>query len=447
MLNRRAFVAGSVALVAASRAAAQDAANGWSGADAILARIRPPRFADATFAITDHGAVPDAPAHAAVQAAVDACTAAGGGRVIVPAGLWIMNGPVHLRSNVELHVQRGATLRFGKPEEIDLPLVLTRWEGTEAYNFSPLIYARDCENVAITGEGVFDGQGRDGFYGWRAKQKRDKEALRKMGAIGLPVDQRRFGPGHYLRPAFVQFFDCRNVLIDGPRFEDSPFWTIHPVYSTNVIVRNVTVVSRHLNSDGVDPDSCEDVLIERCRFDVADDCIAIKSGRDQDGWRVGRATRNVVVRDCEMSTSVAAAIAIGSEMSGGASNIFVERLRVRRAEHAIYFKANLDRGGTIEQVRVRDIQIADSGTVINFTTAYHRCYGGKSPPTYKQFVVERVECMSAGQALHIVGVPEAPVQDVLIREVHVGSANIPEVIAHTRHLRLDQVSVNGRFLV
>lgn len=455
MVNRRAVVAGSFALAAAGRATIgralsrpsdprDSAETDWSAADAIVARMHPPLFPAATFSILDHGATPDAPAHLAVQAAIDACAAAGGGRVLVPAGLWRMNGPVTLRSNVDLHLDRGATMRFGQPGEIALPLVLTRWEGTEVWNYSPLIYARDCTNVAITGEGLFDGQGRDGFFRWRAHQDRDKQALRSMGEEGTPVADRRFGPGHFLRPPFVQFFGCTNVLIDGPKFIDSPFWTIHPVYSRNVIVRNVTVISKHLNSDGCDPDSCQDVLIEHCRFDVSDDCIAIKSGRDQDGWRVGLPTSNVVIRDCQMSTHVAGAIAIGSEMSGGASNIFVERLDVHHANQAIYFKANLDRGGTIEQVRVRDVRVRDSNTLIDFTTAYHHCREGNSPPTYKQFVVERIDCRNTVRALRIVGVAAAPVEDVLIRNVTVTTARAPDVIAHTRDLRLNQVRVNGR---
>jgi len=463
MVDRRAFVAGSCVFAAAGRAAIGHAATvpaalpataadpateaDWAIADAIVARMRPPVFPAAIFSILDHGAREGAPAHLAVQAAIDACAAAGGGRVLVPAGLWRMNGAIHLRSNVDLHLERDAVLRFGKPEEIVLPIVLTRWEGTEVYNYSPLIYARDCTNVAITGQGVCDGQGGQGFFQWRPRQDRDKAALRDMGEAGTPVADRRFGPGHFLRPPFVQFFRCANILIDGPKFVDSPFWTIHPVYSTNVIVRNVTVISHHLNSDGCDPDSCQDVLIEHCRFDVSDDCIAIKSGRDQDGWRVGLPTRNVVIRDCQMSTHVAGAIAIGSEMSGGASNIFAERLEIHHAKQALYFKANLDRGGTIAQVRVRDVKVRDSDTLIDFTTAYHHSRGGNAPPTYKQFTVERVDCRNAGRALRIVGVEAAPVQDVLIRDVTVGKARQGNVIAHTRDLRLDGVRVNGEVLV
>lgn len=449
MFDRRAFLAGSLAVTAATRAAASTivagSSDGWAGADAILARIKPPVFPAADFRITDHGATTGQPAHVAIQATVDACAAAGGGRVVVPAGTWRLNGPIHLRSNVELHLESGATLRFGRPGEIDLPLVLTRWEGTECWNFSPLIYARGCENIAITGAGTFDGQGKAGFFKWRAQQDADKETLRNMGATGVPVDSRVFGPGHFLRPGFVQFIDCRNVLVDGPKFEDSPFWTIHPVYSTNVTVRNVHVVSKHLNSDGCDPDSCEDVLIEKCKFDISDDCIAIKSGRDQDGWRVARPSRNIVIRDCQMKTDVAAAIAIGSEMSGGANNIFVERLTVHRAEHAIYIKANRDRGGVVEQVRVRDVTVADSSTLINVTTDYHHARG-KAPSSYRGMTLERINCAQTGQAVRVIGASEAPVVGLAIRDVLVKAADTPAVIQHARDLTLDQVRVNGQLL-
>jgi polygalacturonase len=148
-----------------------------------------------------------------------------------------------------------------------------------------------------------------------------------------------------------------------------------------------------------------------------------------------------------MSTHIAGAIAIGSEMSGGASNIFAERLEIHHAKQALYFKANLDRGGTIAQVRVRDVKVRDSDTLIDFTTAYHHSRGGNAPPTYKQFTVERVDCHNTGRALRIVGVEAAPVEDVLIRDVTVGKARERNVIAHTRDLRLDGVRVNGQVLV
>lgn len=379
----------------------------------------------------------------AILAAIGAAHDAGGGRVIVPAGLWRSDGPIGLRSGVELHVAQGAVVRFS-PDPRFYPNVFTRWEGTEVWNHSPLLYTRGARRVAVTGPGTFEGGGREHFLPWRDRQKPAQNELRRMGAEGVPVRDRVFGQGRWLRPAFVQFIECEDVLIDGPTFRDSPFWVIHPVYCRRVIVRNVDVVSKHINSDGCDPDSCQDVLIERCRFDVSDDCVAVKSGRDQDGWRVGRPSSRIRVRDCEMRTSIAAAFAIGSEMSGGAHDILVERLTVPGAEHALYFKANLDRGGVIERVRVRDVRVERTKTLVNFTTDYHSYRGGDAPPTYRSFHVSGVRCAEAERAFDIVGVPRAPVQDVRLSDIRVARATQPDRIRDVERLRFEDVAVNGR---
>ena len=379
----------------------------------------------------------------AIMAAIGAAHDSGGGRVEIPAGLWRCDGPINLKSNVELHVAEGATVRFGTDPRFYLPVVFTRWEGTEAWNYSPLIYTRGERNVAITGPGAFEGQGREHFLPWRDNQGPDQTLIRKMGAEGVPVRDRVFGGGHWLRPHFVQFVECQNVLIDGPTFRDSPFWVIHPVYCRGVVVRNATVISKHVNSDGCDPDSSTDVLIERCHFDVNDDCIAIKSGRDQDAWRVGRPSSRITIRDCYMRTSIAAGLAIGSEMSGGVSDVRADRLTIENAGHAINFKGNLDRGGVVERVRVRDVTVGETNELIQFTTAYKGWRGGNAPPTFRDFVVENVSCRHANKALSIVGVPAAPVQDVRLANIQVAKADTPHEIAHVRNLTLDNVTVNG----
>ncbi len=417
----------------------------WRVADAIAAAIRRPVFRQQDFTITRYGAREGGAVDAlpAIRAAIGACHDAGGGRVVVPAGLWRVDGPINLRSNVDLHVADGATLRFSPDPALYLPQVLTRWEGTEAWNYSPMLYTRGATNIALTGGGTYDGQGQQHFLPWRARQGPAQARLRRMGNDGAALHDRVFGTGDWLRPAFVQFFDCSRVLVDGPRFVDSPFWVIHPVYCRDVTIRNTTVISRHINSDGCDPDSCTNVLIEHCRFDVSDDCIAIKSGRDQDGWRVARPSSRIVVRDCDMQTNVAAAFGIGSEMSGGVHDVFVEKLRVSHAEYALYFKANLDRGGVVERICIRDVAIAQCAVPIQFTTAYHSWRGGNYPPTYRDFVIEDLRCAAAGKALHIVGVPTAPVQDVRLSRVRIDAATNASEIAHATGLLLDDVSVNG----
>lgn len=443
--DRRALLsAGGAALVAGCATLPRtQGSREWITAAEIERSIARPRIAARTVRLTEHGAKSGYRHDAlpAMRAAMTALASAGGGRLIVPAGEWRMDGPIHLESGIDLHLEADSVIRFSREPIHYLPVVFTRWEGTEVWNYSPLIYARGKRDIAITGPGRVDGQGFEGFFQWRPKQKADQNLLRQMGADGVPVRDRVFGAGRYIRPGFVQFIGCQRVWLDGPTFVDSPFWMIHPVYCDQVTVRNLTLVSKHLNSDGVDPDSSTNVLIERCNFDVSDDCVAIKSGRDADGWRVARPSSRILVRDCTMRTNIAAAFAIGSEMSGGAHDILVERLDVPSAEHALYFKANLDRGGVIERIAIRDVDVAETKTLIHFTTDYHSYRGGKAPPTYRDFRVSNLRCARSDTALHVVGVPEAPVQRLHLSNV-TANATKPDRIEHVRDSRFDEVRVN-----
>jgi polygalacturonase len=434
---------------AAQPAAAQPVAAQPADADArelaaILARIRPPTFPAREFAITAYGARGDGATDCrpAFAQAIAACNAAGGGRVVVPAGTWLSNGPIHLKSRVELHLADGATVRFSAEPAHYLPLVLTRWEGTECHNYSPLVYAYQATGVAITGRGTLDGNGKAGFAGWRARQDADVNRLRQMGIDGVPVHERVFGPGHFLRPGTVQFWGCRDVLVEGVSLVDMPFWGIHPVYCQNVTVRGVTVRSHNPNNDGVDPESSTDVLVERCTFDTGDDCIAIKSGRDQDGWRVGQASENIVVRDCDM-TSLKAALCLGSEMSGGIRNVFLHDIRVGKTFTGIYFKTNLDRGGAITHVRIRDVPMQEAELFVNFTTAYQGYRGGNHPPEVRDVRIERVTCRRAKTGIRAVGVPASPLRDLVLRDVRVDETPAPHEIRHVTGLRLENVRLNG----
>jgi polygalacturonase len=231
--------------------------------------------------------------------------------------------------------------------------------------------------------------------------------------------------------------------VEDVTIHDSPFWVIHPVYSTNVTVRNVYVDSWNANNDGVDPDSSVNVLVENCRFETGDDSVAIKSGRDQDAWRVGQATENVVVRNCDMN-SEANGLCIGSEMSGGVRNVFMENCRVGKVDSAIYFKANLDRGGHVENVWVRDISIEDAEAMIRFTTDYHGYRGNHYPPTFRDFLIEDVTCGHAEIAIDAVGVPDAPLQNITLRNIAVEKADEVKEIKHTKNWTMENVSVNGK---
>ena len=366
--------------------------DAWAALDTLEKRIQPPTFPNRDCLITDHGAVPggNKDATEAIRKAIAACSAQGGGRVVVPAGVFL-TGAIHLESNINLHVSEGATLRFSTDPAAYLPVVLTRWEGIECMNYSPLIYALDRENVAVTGTGTLDGQASDdNWWKWARKStghpslaSPDAKALNEMADSGTPVPDRVFGAGHYLRPNFIQTYRSKNVLIEGVTLLRSPMWEVHPVLSTNVTVRQLKITSHGPNNDGCDPDSSSDVLIDSCLFDVGDDCIAIKSGRNSDGRRVGRPSENIIVRNSTMKDGHAG-VAIGSEISGGGRNIFIENNRMDspHLDRALRLKSNARRGGTIENVYLRNVQIGKvSEAVLTIDFLYEEGPNGDFPPT------------------------------------------------------------------
>lgn len=417
--------------------------NPWERADAIANGIHRPVIAARDFPITDFGAREGSGVRLAVKAALEAASLEGGGRVVFPAGEWLCDGPIHMRERCALHLEEGARLVFSGNADSYLPVVFTRWEGTEVYNYSPMIYARGLKDVAITGAGTIDGQGKENFLPWRPNQKPDQRALRKMGAEGVPVSERIFGEGHFLRPHFIQFVDCERVLVEGVKIVDSPFWCVHPVYCRHVTVKDVTIISHHINSDGIDPDSSEDVLIESCTFDVGDDGVALKAGRDQDGWRVGRKTRRVVVRDCIFTGVRGGGMAIGSEMSGGVEEIFVENYQMNQVHHGLYFKANLDRGGSIRDVHIRNIDIAKADTVLIFTNDYHSYRGGSFPTTFEDVTISDVRCDKAGLGISIIGHIEAPVRRVEVTDMTIASVQLLLQVKHVEDLSFHNVIMNG----
>jgi polygalacturonase len=450
MIDRRSLL-GGIALAplagcAAHRPTLPDS-NAPDRADAIVAEIRPPRIGPGRTRVTDHGATSGfaRDARPAIRAAI-ASLGAAGGRVTLPAGEWRSDGPIHLTSRVELHLESGATLRFSADPAHYLPVVFTRWEGTECYNHSPPIYAHGATDIALTGKGVIDGQGFAGFFRWRARQSADQQALRRMGAEGVPVADRIFGAGHYLRPSFVQFVDCRRVLVEGLTLRDSTFWMVHPVYCEQVIVRDLLLESAHLNSDGVDPDSCTGVLVERCRFAVGDDGVAIKAGRDRDGWRVGRPSSRIVVRDCVYSGTAGGGMSIGSEMSGGVHDVHVRGLRMGDVVHGLYFKSNLDRGGYIRDIDIRDVTIGSAQSAVIFTTDYHGYRGGNAPTRFSDIAIADVRCGDAIVGLSMVGAAAAPLERIRLSNVAIASARVPLRARNARGMVFDAVRVGGQAL-
>ena len=318
--------------------------------------IEPDFSGTAEFPITQFGAVPgdQAKNSAAIAQAIDEANKAGGGKVIIPEGEWL-TGKIHLKSHVNLHLNQGAVLLFSDQPEDYLPPVQTTWEGMECYNYSPLIYAFECKNVAITGPGELRAK-MDIWKTWFSRPRPHMNSLKRLYTLASensPVEARQMvNDTAHLRPQFIQFNRCEHVLLQDIKIRNSPFWVIHPFMCKHVIIRKVDVHAHGHNNDGVDPEMSQNVLIEDCFFDQGDDAIAIKSGRNQDAWRLSSPSRNIVVRNCRVKNGHQL-LAIGSELSGGVENVFMDNCEVLEGAklfHLLYIKTNERRGGYVKNI-------------------------------------------------------------------------------------------------
>ncbi|WP_321480183.1 family 43 glycosylhydrolase [uncultured Bacteroides sp.] len=379
-----------------------------------------------------------------LQQAIDSCSESGGGRVVLAKGIYRLNGNLILKSNVDLHLQEGACLLFSGKADDFLPEVLTRWEGTELYGHSPMIYAYHANNIAITGKGIIDAQGGIEFAAWAEKEIPDRDRLRGMSEKRVPIRERVFGKGTILRPSCIQLFGCSRILIEGVTIKNSPFWTIHPVYCDNVIVRGVTIDSHYPNNDGCDPESTSNVLIEDCTFRTGDDAIAIKSGRDADGRNVGRASENIAIRNCRFY-SECNGLCIGSEMSGGVENVYMDNIQIGTVKNALYFKSNRDRGGYIRNVQVSNISVKHSkGAILRFETNYFGFRGGEYASQYENFHITNVEAESSDNyGIFMDGYEEMPIKNIEIENFHVKKASYPYYLKCIENVRFKDASVNS----
>lgn len=285
--------------------------------------------------------------------AISECAKNGGGHVVVPEGQWL-TGAIHLASNIDLHLEKNATILFSQNPTDYLPVVFTRFEGIELMNYSPFIYANNCENVSISGVGTLNGQGEN-WLKWKELQKGDVERLYEMAENDVPPDQRIFANrGEFLRPSFVEFVNCRNVQMLDFTLENSPMWSIHPLYSENVLIRGIHINITGHNTDGIVIDSSKCVLVDNVDLETGDDSISIKSGLDKDGRRVNRPTENVVIQNSKTKMGHSN-ITIGSEMSGGVNNVYISNCVFSDSDQGIRIKSTKDRGGYVENFWVRDI--------------------------------------------------------------------------------------------
>jgi polygalacturonase len=428
----------------------QDNYIGWNDVPVILARIVPPTFPDRDFNITQYGAVADnaTDIKPALDQAIAECHTAGGGRVLVPTGDWFIKGPIHLKSGVNLFLAAGATINFSTEPSDYEPMVFTRYEGTELMNYSPLIYAFEQENIAITGKGTFHGRAsRDNWWTWR-NGKVGGRRIREFGAPGkdnTPVHERIFRDEDGLRPVFVQPYRCRNILIEGVTFRDSPMWFLNPTLCENVTIRNVSTIGHGPNNDGCDPESSKDVLIEGCHFDNGDDCIAIKAGRDADGRRVGVPSENIIIRNCKMLDGHGGVV-IGSEMSGGVRNVFAEDCEMDspNLDRALRIKSNSYRGGFVENVHFRNVKV---GQVADAVFRINLHYGGDRGtylPTMRKVTMENVTSGKSPRAFYFHGIDKLPIQDVSVRDCQFNNVAQPDVMSGIENLRLINVKINGQ---
>lgn len=402
--------------------------------------IQVPDFSSSPrFAITDFGAKADDKEanNRAIAAAIKRANEEGGGVVVIPAGEWL-TGPIHLKSNVNLHVAKEAVIRFSGDPKDYLPAVQTSWEGWECFNYSPLIYAFNCENVALTGEGTL-APIMDTWKVWFARPPAHMEALKNlynMGSTGVPVEKRQMAVGdNNLRPHCVQFNRCRNVLIEDIKIRQTPFWSIHLLLSESAVVRRVDIVATGHNSDGIDPEGTRNLLVEDCRFDQGDDAIVIKSGSNQDGWRLGRPSENIVVRNCTVFNGHQL-IAIGSELSGGVRNIYAHDCRFDgqkmrgKAFNVLYIKTNRRRGGFVENVTVENIDASTASFSMGvFGIETDVLYQWRRlVPTYEErltpirgITVRNVKVGATATPFRILGDKDLPVKDVVIDNVTIGT--------------------------
>lgn len=418
-----------------------------SEAEKIVAGISRVSFPDKVITVEHPDNATDGSNRSLIQKAIDSCSLAGGGRVVVSEGIYRLNGNIVMKSNVNLHLEKNAVMLFSGKADDFLPEVFTRWEGTELYGHSPMIYALHASNIAITGQGVIDAQGGEEFAPWAQIEAKDRDRLREMGEKLVPLSERKFGRGTVLRPSCVQFIGCSRVLIEGITIKNSPFWTIHPVYCDNVTVQGVTIDSHYPNNDGCDPESTSNVLIENCVFRTGDDAIAIKAGRDADGRNVGRPSQNIVIRNC-LFYSECNGLCIGSEMSGGVENVFMDDIKIGTVKNALYFKSNRDRGGFIRNVCINNISIERAkGAILRFETNYFGFRGGNHTSQYEHFRISNVQAGQADNyAIYMDGYEDKPMKDIEINNFKVYKASHPYYLRCTDDVSLNETYVNGKLL-
>ncbi|MBN2138853.1 MAG: hypothetical protein JW720_13680 [Sedimentisphaerales bacterium] len=413
----------------------------WAQVADIVKEIKLPVFPEKDFNIKDYGAVGDGATDCkeAIDKAVLACCYAEGGRVVVPAGTYLVNGPIHFQSDTNLHLEDGAKIVFGTKFEDYLPPALTRFAGTRIYNYSPMIYAYRKKNVAITGSGVLDAQGSASWSRWAGKGVEAEKEVRRMNLEGVAGVDRMFGEGHYLRPGMIQFLGCENVLVEGVRIVGTPASCVHPVFSRNVTLRNAEIDSKDIEGDGVVVDSCENVHISGVRIAAGGHAVALKSGWGPEGREMARATRNVYIHNCEFDSK--GAFAIGAEIAGGVYNIFAEKCKSAvQILSGFWIGSGGEGSGEVSHIRCRDMEFADiSEDMLGIV-----CDSAGAAARFGDVRCENIKASGSCQMVALIaGRADMPVENIVVRNVTIGKGDTGRKIAHARDVVVQGVCRAG----
>ena len=415
--------------------------------DSLLQRISGAQLPERELSILRFGARGDGTTDCkpAFDRAMRAVERSGGARLVVPAGVYRLNGPIHLVSNLCLELQEGAVLRFAEEPEYYLPVVETSWEGTWLSNYSPFLYGRELHDVSIVGHGTIDGNCAATFATWKGRQKEGQMRSREMNHTGVPVGERSFGEGWYLRPHLIQLNRCRNITIEGIFITNAPFWCIHLLQSENIICRGIRYDAKLINNDGIDPDCSRDLLIEEIEFNNGDDNIAIKSGRDNDGWRYGTPSENIIIRRCHFKGLHA--VVIGSEMSAGVRNVFVEDCDYAGyCKRGIYVKTNPDRGGFVRNLYVNNCTFDEVEDLFYVSSMY----AGEGLDNHhfseiENLFVDGLRCRKVRNAgLVLQGTAAKPIRRVSFRGVEVGECPNAISFEHAEGVTMQDCFIGGK---
>lgn len=415
--------------------------------DSILSLITGATMPTDSALITDFGAKGDGKKDCkpAFDKAMKAAVKHGGLRIVVPKGVYLVKGPIHFVSNVCLDIKKDAVVKFDPEPSLYLPMVKTSWEGTFLNNYSPFIYGYGLHDVSIIGEGTIDGNASSTFSTWKSKQKYGQVRSREMNHSQAPVATRDFGEGWWLRPQLIQFYNCKNITLSGVFMTNAPFWCIHLLRSENIICRGLRYNAKLVNNDGIDPECSRNILIENIEFDNGDDNVAIKAGRDNDGWAAEAPSENIVIRNCRFKGLHA--VVIGSEMSSGVRNVFVENCTFGGyCKRGIYLKTNPDRGGFIDGIYVKNCKFDEVEDLFYATSMY----AGEGLDNDKftrvsNIFVDGLRCNKTTAAgLVLQGTPTEPIRNVVFRNIEIGEAKNAISFDNTEGVELRDCHIGGR---